>query len=119
MRLPLISRNFVGANGSLVSLISVAPSAFVLRFENKNSHNMYVRPDSESRATSLRAHYCRFGFVLFKHQDQRNHDKAQHTDEPCRVDIRQHIGLGDGGVVYAQGSLTRCLRLGEAAMKQV
>jgi hypothetical protein len=57
--------------------------------------------------------------VPLEQQDQRNHDKAQHTDEPRHVDVRQHIGLGDDGVVYAQGSLSRSLRLAETAMKEV
>src|SRR5713226_2335900 len=119
MRLPLISRNFFGAKGLLLSLIAVAPRLSLCDLKQEPSDNMYVRPDSESRATSFRAHYCRFGGVLFKHQDKRNHDKAQHTNEPRHVDVRQHIGLGDDGVVYAQGSLSRCLRLAETAMKEV
>jgi hypothetical protein len=41
MRLPLISRNFFGANGLLLSLIAVAPSVFVVRFERKAVEIMY------------------------------------------------------------------------------
>src|SRR5260370_29513226 len=42
MRLPLISRNFFGANGLVLALIAVAPSVFVVRFERKAVEIMYA-----------------------------------------------------------------------------
>jgi hypothetical protein len=68
---------------------SVQPSAPSKGIRRSQSFGRCADP------SSFRAHYCRFGFVLFKHQGQRNHDKAQDTDEPRDVDVRQHIGLGD------------------------
>src|ERR1700722_17022849 len=69
--------------------------------------------------SSFCAHYCHIGLVLLKQQNQRNHDNAQHTYEPRDVDVRQHIGLDDDGVVYAQGSLSGCFGLAETAMKEI